>query len=82
MPLQHTFSRAQEKTILEMLQPGAHIIAMEAIYGGTFRLFEKVKKNSTNLETSFINFNDEKELNASTKSNTNQINNILPEMRL
>ena len=64
---------AAENTILDMLEPGSHIIAMEDLYGGTFRLFEKVKKNSANLETSFIDLNDEKELIASIKSNTKLI---------
>ncbi len=61
---------AAENTILEMLPPGSHIIAMEDLYGGTFRLFEKVKRTSANLETSFINLNDEEKLIASIKSNT------------
>lgn len=64
---------AAENTILEMLENGSHIIAMEDLYGGTFRLFEKVKKISANLETSFIDLNDEKELIASIKSNTKLI---------
>ena len=64
---------AAENTILEMLEPGSHIIAMHDLYGGTFRLFEKVKKISSNMETSFIDLNDEKELVASIKSNTKLI---------
>jgi cystathionine gamma-lyase len=64
---------AAENTILEMLEPGSHVIAMEDLYGGTFRLFEKVKKISANIETSFIDLNNEKELIASIKSNTKLI---------
>lgn len=64
---------AAENTILEMLESSSHIIAMEDLYGGTFRLFEKVKKISANLETSFIDLNDEKKLIASIKSNTKLI---------
>lgn len=64
---------AAENTILEMLPPGSHIIAMEDLYGGTYRLFDKVKKYSANLETSFIDLNDEKTLVASIKSNTKMI---------
>ena len=64
---------AAENTILEMLEPGSHIIAMEDLYGGTYRLFEEVKKISANLETSFIDLNDEKRLVASIKSNTKLI---------
>jgi len=45
---------AAENTILEALDAGSHVIAMEDLYGGTFRLFDKVKKVSSNLETTFI----------------------------
>ena len=61
---------AAENSLLEMLEPGSHIIAMEDLYGGTFRLFDKVKKYASNLETSFIDLNNEQELVASIKSNT------------
>jgi cystathionine beta-lyase/cystathionine gamma-synthase len=61
---------AAENTLLETLEAGSHIIAMEDLYGGTFRLFDKVKKYASNLETSFIDLNNEQELTASIKSNT------------
>src|SRR6056297_451207 len=64
---------AAENTILEMLPPGSHVIAMKDLYGGSFRLFDKVKKVSANLETSFIDLNDEEKLAASIKSNTKMI---------
>ena len=64
---------AAENTILEMLEPNSHIIAMEDLYGGTFRLFDKVKRISANLETSFIDLNDEQKLISSIKSNTKLI---------
>lgn len=41
-------------TILESLPSGSHIISMDDLYGGTYRLFENVKKNSSKLEFSFI----------------------------
>jgi cystathionine beta-lyase/cystathionine gamma-synthase len=64
---------AAENTVLEMLEPGSHIIAMEDLYGGTYRLFDKVKKLSANLETTFIDLNDEEKLVNSIKSNTGMI---------
>src|SRR5882762_9177699 len=33
-------------TVLELLQPGDHIIAMDDLYGGTYRILEKVRKRS------------------------------------
>lgn len=45
-------------TILELLSPGDHVIACDDLYGGTYRLFENVKKNSAGINFSFVNFND------------------------
>ena len=43
-------------TILELLKPGDHVIAMDDLYGGTYRLFEKVRKRSAGLQVSFVDF--------------------------
>lgn len=40
--------------ILELLQPGDHIIASDDLYGGTYRLFENVRKKTAGLSFSFI----------------------------
>lgn len=64
---------AAENTILEALGAGSHVIAMEDLYGGTFRLFDKVKKISSNLETTYIDLNDEEKLINSIKENTKLI---------
>ena len=41
-------------TVLELLAPEDHIIATEDLYGGTYRLFEKVKKRNSNLNFSYV----------------------------
>ena len=41
-------------TVMELLEPGDHIISTENLYGGTFRLFEKVKKRHANLSFSYV----------------------------
>jgi cystathionine beta-lyase/cystathionine gamma-synthase len=41
-------------TVIELLNPEDHIIATNNLYGGTFRLFEKVKKRSSNLSFSYV----------------------------
>jgi cystathionine beta-lyase/cystathionine gamma-synthase len=61
---------AAENTILETLNAGSHIIAMEDLYGGTFRLFDKVKNISASLEASYVDLNDEAKLINSIKKNT------------
>jgi cystathionine gamma-lyase len=45
-------------TVFELLDSGAHIVATDDIYGGTFRLLERVRKRSANLQVSFADFTD------------------------
>jgi cystathionine gamma-lyase len=45
-------------TIFELFDSGAHIVATDDIYGGTFRLLERVRKRSANLQVSFADFTD------------------------
>lgn len=45
-------------TVLELLDAGAHIVATDDIYGGTFRLLERVRKRSAALQVSFADFTD------------------------
>jgi cystathionine gamma-lyase len=45
---------AAESTLLELLTYGDHIIAVDDLYGGTFRLFERVKKLSTGITVTYI----------------------------
>ena len=41
-------------TVLELLQPGDHVVASNDLYGGTYRLFEHVRKRSAGLTFSFV----------------------------
>jgi len=45
-------------TILELLDAGAHVIASSDLYGGSFRLFDKVRKRSAGLAFSFVDLAD------------------------
>lgn len=49
---------ASISTVLELLDAGAHIVATDDIYGGTFRLLERVRKRSAGLQVSFADFTD------------------------
>lgn len=64
---------AAENAILETLDAGSHVIAMNDMYGGTFRLFDKVKKQSAALEVTYIDLNDEAQLEGAIKENTRLI---------
>jgi len=45
-------------TILELLNQGDHVIAVDDLYGGTFRLFEKVRARTQGLSFEFLDFSD------------------------
>ncbi|TIS74384.1 MAG: aminotransferase class I/II-fold pyridoxal phosphate-dependent enzyme, partial [Mesorhizobium sp.] len=45
-------------TIFELLDSGDHVVATDDIYGGTFRLLERVRKRSANLQVDFVDFTD------------------------
>jgi cystathionine beta-lyase len=60
-------------TTLEMLSPGDHVLVMDDVYGGTFRLFEQVRKRSAGLSFSFVDCNDLSALEANLQANTKMI---------
>jgi len=41
-------------TVMELLQPGDHVIASDDLYGGTYRLFENVRKKTAGIQFSFV----------------------------
>jgi len=64
---------AAESTILELLNAGDHIVASDDLYGGTFRLLERVRKRSAGLETSFVDMTDLANVEKALKSGTKMI---------
>jgi len=64
---------AAAATVLDMLDSGDHVIAMDDLYGGTYRLFEKVRRRSAGLDFSFVDLNDTKAMKAALKSETRMI---------
>ncbi|MDX2164106.1 MAG: PLP-dependent aspartate aminotransferase family protein [Gammaproteobacteria bacterium] len=57
-------------TVLELLRPGDHIVAADDLYGGTYRLFENVRKHTAGLEFTFCDFNDLAQVEKSIQKNT------------
>jgi len=45
---------AATATVLELLPAGSHIVSGDDIYGGTFRLFDKVRRHSAGLSVSYV----------------------------
>jgi len=64
---------AAAATVLDLLDTGSHVIAMDDLYGGSYRLFERVRRRSAGLDFTFIDLNDEAALKAALKPNTRMI---------
>lgn len=64
---------AAASTVLDLLDSGSHVIAMDDLYGGTYRLFERVRRRSAGLDFSFIDLNDADALKSALKPNTRMI---------
>ncbi|EKD70978.1 MAG: hypothetical protein ACD_46C00308G0002 [uncultured bacterium] len=60
-------------TIIEMLNPNDHIIVCDDVYGGTFRLFDKVKTRSANLKFSFVDLTHTENIEKNIQPNTRMI---------
>lgn len=61
---------AATNIVMELLPKDAHIIAMKGVYGGTWRLFEKLKTLTTGATISYVDLNDEVSLVNSIQENT------------
>jgi len=64
---------AAMSTILDLLNTGDHVIAGDDLYGGTFRLFERVRKRSAGLEFSFVDTSDAEAVRRQIKPNTRMV---------
>lgn len=60
-------------TIMDLLPSGSHVIAMNDLYGGTFRLFDKVKRYSAGLSFSFLDLTYPKNLAQHLRPETKMI---------
>lgn len=64
---------AATSTILELLDSGDHVVAMDDLYGGSFRLFDKVRGRSAGLHFSYIDLADSEQVKQSLQDNTRMI---------
>jgi cystathionine gamma-lyase len=60
-------------TTLDLLDTGDHVIASDDLYGGTFRLFERVRKRSAGLEFSFVDMSTPEAVREALRPNTRMI---------
>jgi cystathionine gamma-lyase len=64
---------AATSTVLELLDSGDHVIAMDDIYGGTYRLFERVRRRSAGLDFSFVDLTDLSAFEAAIRPETKMV---------
>lgn len=64
---------AATSTIMELLDSGDHVIAMDDLYGGTFRLFDKVRGRSAGLAFSYVDLSDIDAIAAAVTDKTRMI---------
>src|ERR1700738_1220104 len=60
-------------TALDGLDSGSHIVVSDDLYGGTFRLFERVRRRSANLDFTFIHMSDASKVEAAMRPNTRMV---------
>ena len=64
---------AASSTVIELLDAGSHVVAMDDIYGGSFRLFERVRRRTAGLDFSFVDLTDLDAFEASITAKTKMV---------
>ncbi|HUP91436.1 MAG TPA: PLP-dependent transferase [Solimonas sp.] len=64
---------AATATLLDALEPGAHVIASDDMYGGTYRLFARVREKSAGLRFSFVDMREPRNIEAAVTRATRMI---------
>ena len=64
---------AATATILELLSSGDHVLAMDDLYGGTYRLFERVRRRSAGLAFDYVDLRDPGAVEAAIRPETKMI---------
>ena len=60
-------------TVLELLDAGSHAVAMDDLYGGSYRVLERVRKRSAGLQASFVDLSNTELLAKAIKPNTRML---------
>ena len=60
-------------TVISLLDPGDHVIATDDLYGGTFRLFDKVKRRSAGMTFDFVDMQTTQSIEAAITDKTRLI---------
>jgi cystathionine gamma-lyase len=60
-------------TVLELLESGSHIVAGDDMYGGTYRLFERVRRRSAGHDFTYVDLSDPAALLAALRPATRMV---------
>jgi cystathionine gamma-lyase len=60
-------------TVLELLDSGSHVVAMNDLYGGSYRILERVRKRSANISTSFVDLSFIENFEKAVKPDTRMV---------
>src|SRR5213596_84695 len=64
---------AATATALDALDSGSHVVVSDDLYGGTFRLFEKVRRRSADLDFTYVDLTDASRFEREIKPNTRMV---------
>lgn len=64
---------AATSTLLDLFEPGAHVVAGDDLYGGTYRLFSRVRTASAGLQFSYVDMRDPARVEAAIRPETRLI---------
>ena len=64
---------AAASTTLELLDSGAHVIASDDLYGGSYRLFQRVRTRSAGLTFTFVDMTDPAAIEAAIRPETKMV---------
>ena len=60
-------------TVLELLDSGSHVVAMDDLYGGTYRILERVRKRSANIQATFTDLSQTNNFEKAIQANTRMV---------
>lgn len=64
---------AATATVLELLESGSHVVAMDDLYGGSFRLFERVRRRTAGLEFGYVDLTNAAALESAITDKTKMV---------
>ncbi|GMV96010.1 MAG: cystathionine beta-lyase [Phycisphaerae bacterium] len=64
---------AASATVLELLEHGSHVVAGDDLYGGTYRLFERVRRGTAGLDVTYVDTSNLAGVEAAIRPETRMI---------